>query len=437
MLIKGNNLIALHSLKAHFKTRPKNELAKLIYIDPPYNTGNDSFNYNDKFNHSTWLTFMKNRLEVARELLRDDGVIFVQCDDNEQAYLKVLMDEIFGRENFVGGLINQRASGGGVAKFFVKGHDYIMCYAKNILEANPLVREKKISGKILEKNGKQYIINDDVVRKVYGKYQGNDDRRCFYEELEKWKNKKQIAEIQSKIDNGEYILKKHHNGMHIICRLEPIDGTSKVYSILTAFSAEGKKEMEALGLDFVFPKPEELLMQLIFATTVPSDLVLDFFAGSGTTLAVAHKMKRRYIGIEQMDYIKSITKERLKKVITGEQGGISKAVNWQGGGEFIYLELAKLNDKFINLLQNATKDSELDEIYHKMKKEAFLDYRVEFENLQDLEFWALEFEEKRRVLKMCLDRNMDYLPYCDIDDESYEIDDKTKKLNEIFYKGQK
>lgn len=111
LLIKGNNLIALHTLKEYFRHAPQQDKVKLIYIDPPYNTGNDSFNYNDRFNHSTWLTFMKNRLEIARELLRDDGVIFVQCDDNEQAYLKVLMDEIFGRENFVNCIVWKRRGG--------------------------------------------------------------------------------------------------------------------------------------------------------------------------------------------------------------------------------------------------------------------------------------------------------------------------------------
>ena len=137
LLIKGNNLIALHTLKEYFRHAPQKDKVKLIYIDPPYNTGNDSFNYNDRFNHSTWLTFMKNRLEIARELLRDDGVIFVQCDDNEQAYLKVLMDEIFGRENFVCNIvwrkIEENASSGGtmkITKTIIKDHEYILCYEK-------------------------------------------------------------------------------------------------------------------------------------------------------------------------------------------------------------------------------------------------------------------------------------------------------------------
>lgn len=138
LLIKGNNLIALHTLKEYFKTQSGEDKVKLIYIDPPYNTGNDSFNYNDRFNHSSWLTFMKNRLEIARELLRDDGVIFVQCDDNEQAYLKVLMDEIFGRENFVESLPRITKKAGKSTDTISKNHDYILLYKKQFLSLSQL-----------------------------------------------------------------------------------------------------------------------------------------------------------------------------------------------------------------------------------------------------------------------------------------------------------
>jgi adenine-specific DNA-methyltransferase len=183
-------------------------------------------------------------------------------------------------------------------------------------------------------------------------------------------------------------------------------------------------------------KPEQLLYRILDMTTNENDLVLDFFAGSGTTLAVAHKMKRRYIGIEQMEYIESITKERLKKVIDGEQGGISKAVSWSGGGSLIYCELANLNAKFIDMIENSSDENELNQIYEKLIKFAFIDYRVDIQNdLKDLEFAALEFIEKKRILKKCLDRNMDYIPYADMEDSDYKIDERTKKLNDIFYKG--
>lgn len=155
LLIKGNNLIALHTLKEYFRHQSEQNKVKLIYIDPPYNTGNDDFKYNDKFKHSTWLCFIKNRLEIARELLRDDGVIFVQCDDNEQAYLKVLMDEIFGRENFVNCITCKVKSAGGLTtdtEMFFDCAEYLICYAKN---SNYLTYNSiKIETEIINSNSK-------------------------------------------------------------------------------------------------------------------------------------------------------------------------------------------------------------------------------------------------------------------------------------------
>ena len=162
LIIKGNNLLALHSLKKQFAGK-----IKLIYIDPPYNTGNDSFKYNDNFNHSTWLTFMKNRLEIARELLRDDGVIFVQCDDNEQAYLKVLMDEIFRRENFIGFFIWKKKSGGGNdSKYIVTEHETIIAFSKKIkrLEEWYELHDEKYLKRYKEKDQKGRYFWDTFAR---------------------------------------------------------------------------------------------------------------------------------------------------------------------------------------------------------------------------------------------------------------------------------
>ena len=184
-------------------------------------------------------------------------------------------------------------------------------------------------------------------------------------------------------------------------------------------------------------KPEALLKRIIEISTKENDLVMDFFAGSGTTLAVALKMKRRFIGIEQMDYIENITKERLKKVIEGEQGGISKAVNFNGGGSFIYCELTELNAYYRKLILNASDESDLNEIYKILEKNAFIDYRVNIsQDLNDVEFLnILNFDEKKKILLKCLDRNMDYTPYADIEDSDYNIDEKIKKLNKIFYES--
>lgn len=492
LLIKGNNLIALHTLKEYFRHAPQKDKVKLIYIDPPYNTGNDSFNYNDRFNHSTWLTFMKNRLEIARELLRDDGVIFVQCDDNEQAYLKVLMDEIFGRENFVTSAIRQTRAGGGFGTSdFGITHDYIIIFAKNRLSSrlNGIQKDKKeltayfscndnkgvfhkrdlkqsqnqagtredrpfMFYPILTKNNEVFSITDDEFKMIYVDKKFND---TFLNDLK-----------EQYLNNGyDFILPQHSNSLgrwscgfdgfkkllndgDILCENGKIYKKERLNNenstkVATSIFLESKyhngiatqENAEIFNkLNFAFPKPEALIKRILEISTNENDLVLDFFAGSGTTLAVAHKMKRRYIGIEQMDYIESITKERLKKVIEGEQGGISKAVSWSGGGSLIYCELANLNAKFIEKIENSSDENELNQIYEKLIKFAFIDYRVDIQNdLKDLEFAALEFIEKKRILKKCLDRNMDYIPYADMEDSDYKIDERTKKLNDIFYKG--
>ncbi|EAL3982484.1 TPA: site-specific DNA-methyltransferase [Campylobacter upsaliensis] len=406
LLIKGNNLLALHSLKKKFANK-----VKLIYIDPPYNTGNDSFNYNDNFNHSTWLTFMKNRLEIAREFLSDDGVMFIQCDDNEQAYLKVLCDEIFGRENFVRQIIWRIGwvSGFKTTAKIVRNHDTILVYAKNI--------------ESLE------------LKKIYLTPQNYQER--FNDE-----NRKKIIEklLNFGINNEE--AKKTMRFIETIGLPEkyPLETTwncnqyDKLNSIAIV-SYSGEKMSKMLKTDeFDGQKPEALLKRIIEISTNENDLVMDFFAGSGTTLAVAHKMKRRWIGIEQMEYIESITKERLKKVINGEQGGISKALNWQGGGSFVYVELMPLNAVYKERIANSNDEKELEKLYKDLESKAFLDYRVDIQKmLNDREFHTLTLEDKREILRLILDPNMDYVLYGDIEDSELGIDKETKELNKIFY----
>ena len=452
LLIKGNNLIALHTLKEYFRHAPQEDKIKLIYIDPPYNTGNDSFNYNDKFNHSTWLCFMKNRLEIARELLRDDGVIFVQCDDNEQAYLKVLMDEIFGRENFVCNIvwrkIEENASSGGtmkITKTIRKDHEYILCYEKI---AKTFTTKKYLELPNFQGNYKN-LDNDPRGDFKAGSISMKGDKNSskYYEVITPsgkaysrvWRvTKEEFKSLDE--DNRIYYGKNGDLVPQIKIFLNeerPVTPKSIFENLGSAFSA-------ADDLSFLFdnngeqifatPKPEALMKRIIEISTNENDLVLDFFAGSGTTLAVAHKMKRRYIGIEQMDYIQNITKERLKKVIEGEQGGISKAVSWSGGGNVVYCELAPLNAFFVEKIQNSRNEVELESIIASMREKAFIDYRVDIKKvLEDKEFSTLSLEDKKATLIDCLDRNMDYIPYADINDSEYKISDETKKLNKIFY----
>ncbi|MGH1601497.1 site-specific DNA-methyltransferase, partial [Campylobacter majalis] len=448
LLIKANNLIALHTLKAHFKSRPQSQKVKLIYIDPPYNTGNDSFNYNDKFNHSTWLCFMKNRLEIARELLRDDGVIFVQCDDNEQAYLKVLMDEIFGRENFVGDFIRKTKSTTNDAKIGINiQHENCLCFAKIKSNVNLLGGEKDLSNyknPDNDPNGAWISDNPSAASgtkengyfAVINPYTGKVD---YPPEGRFWLFSQNT--MQKHIDEGRICFKKEHkeNERGFIYKryLKDLKTTQKTLDTLCFATNEfmnqvATKEAKNLGFvdDFSYPKPEILIKVLLEHATNENDLVLDFFAGSGTTLAVAHKMKRRYIGIEQMDYIESITKERLKKVIAGEQGGISKTVEWSGGGECVYAELLELNAFYKSKILNAN-ESELNDLIDEINQNAFLDHRVS--EIKNDEFDALNLDEKKRSLNLVLDSNMDYVGFSEIDDIRYAVSDETKELNEVFY----
>ncbi|MCV3483136.1 site-specific DNA-methyltransferase [Campylobacter sp. CNRCH_2014_0184h] len=405
LLIKGNNLLALHSLKKKYRSK-----VKLIYIDPPYNTGNDSFNYNDKFNHSTWLTFMKNRLEIAREFLSDDGSIYINIDYNEVHYLKVLMDEIFGRDNFVTQIIWRMGFVSGyktIANKYIRNYDCILFYSKQ--ENNYLFNKRYIQNKDFAP-----ILNKGEINNIF-------------------KNFKFDMNLQESFYN--YVNHEMRNDKYAIEDTWNCNKWDKLNSLAIDNSTSRLEETVIYYNDnFKGQKPEALLQRIIEASTNENDIVMDFFAGSGTTLAVAHKMKRKWIGIEQMDYIETITKERLKKVIEGEQGGISKAVNWQGGGNFVYAELMPLNAIYKEKIQNLNDEKELDGIYQELKTKAFLDYRVDInEILKDKEFENLDLESKKEILKLVLDSNMDYVLYGDIKDEDYAISKETIKLNEILY----
>lgn len=309
LYIEGDNLEVLKILEKTYHGK-----IKMIYIDPPYNTGKD-FVYHDNFHdniqnyvenssqayrtnpetagrfHTDWLSMMYPRLKIARELLTDDGVIFISIDDNEQAHIKKMCEEIFGDSNEVAQFIVIRAEGGGMAKQVIKGHDYLYVYAKDLSKFSPLGKPKDIRGKIIEKDGEKYWIQEDWLRKEFGKY-GN----CHYEEILEYKGQQKLNEINEGIKNGEYILVSKPNGMHVVGRLRNIkDDSTKFYSILKHLSANGVKDLQALGLDkyFDYPKPVSLLYELIEGATIFSKndgcIILDFFSGSATTAqAVMH-----------------------------------------------------------------------------------------------------------------------------------------------------
>ena len=386
LIIKGNNLLALHSLKKEFAGK-----VKLIYIDPPYNTGNDGFKYNDSFNHSTWLTFMKNRLQIAKDLLSVDGSIFIQLDNNETHYAKILLDEIFGRKHFQREIIWRLDGLSGYKSLinsFVRGHETILFYSKS-----QEFSFNKLYLPYNEKQIKRFSAIDESGRR-YKTLAG--DRRLYLDEAkgiplsDVWSD---IASFQTVVNSPEIIK------------------------------------------NFVGQKPEKLIERIITSITQENDIVLDYHLGTGTTAVVAHKMNRQYIGIEQMDYIETVAVERLKKVIDGEQGGISKSVKWQGGGSFVYFELKKYNQTFIEKIEEAKNTEELLQIWEQMKAKSFLNYNVDIKKQDEHidEFKALSLAEQKQHLCEILDKNQLYVNLSSLNDSDFECTVEEKQITNDFY----
>ena len=445
LIIKGNNLIALHSLKKRYAGK-----VKLIYIDPPYNTGKDSFNYNDHFNHSTWLTFIKNRLEVAWDLLSDDGTIWISIDDYESHYLKVLADSIFGRENFLNEVIWQRAYAPiNLKKTFSRSHDSILVYAKNNSsekELNKLPRDEEATSRYKNPDNDSRGVwkNDNfsvgpAVKKNIYEITTPSGRKVFPPEGRSWLlSQERFNEFVK--DNRIWFGKDGNNVPSVKRFLSEVKDGVVAQTLWTykevGHNQDAKKEVKNLfngQAAFGTPKPEKLIQRIIQLGSEEGDIILDFFMGSGTTQAVAHKMNRQYIGIEQMDYIETVSVERLKKVITGEQGGISKDVEWQGGGSFVYCELKNDAQDFLNKVHNASNSEQLIELLEQAKNSSFLSYRVDIKKLHREEFAKLSLFEQKQLLVELIDQNNLYVNYSDIDDVDNNVSDKEKELNRQFY----
>lgn len=379
LIIKGNNLLAISSLLKKYEGR-----IKLIYIDPPYNTGTDTFGYNDKFNRSAWLTFMKNRLEIAKELLSPDGAIYVQLDYHQVHYAKVLMDEIFGEENFqreiiwrIGWLSGYKTKDNN----WIRNHDTILFYSKN-----------SSSLKFI----KNYIPREEFKRIA----QGNAER----------------YPIEDVWNGNEY------------------DDLNSI--AIVSFAGETVSKMLDPEDEVKGQKSEKLIERIIKAHTVEGDIVLDFFGGTGTTAAVAHKLNRRYILCEQLDKHIDIMIRRLDKVMNGEQSGISKRNNWQGGGSFVYCELAKINQNFVDAIEEANTDEALDALLGEILKSGFISSYVDPREIDPEadDFKSLSVDDKKRLLMALLDKNMLYVNYCDMNDETFAISDADKAFTNSFYK---
>lgn len=346
MLIHGDNLLALKALENKYANK-----VKCIYIDPPYNTGEAFDKYNDNLEHSMWLSLMNKRFEFLHHLLRMDGFIFINLDESEHAYAKILLDNIFGRENFIGDIIWQKRKGGGNdSRFIALDHDYILVYAKN---SSKEVHPNKWRTSQSEEYLKRYKEIDENGKRYYWDTLSRDGLQnpipvtitCPDGTTLSINSQKSLKTIEDGLANGTIRLKKTKNGWTLHHRIYMGEG-QVLRSILNDVGTNKSAGDEMLYLfgdkkSFPYPKPESLISRLLDVCTNPDDLVLDSFLGSGTTAAVAHKMGRRWIGIEMGEHAYTHCKVRLDKVISGEdKGGITKSVNWHGGGGYRFYELA-------------------------------------------------------------------------------------------------
>lgn len=349
MLIQGDNLEALKALLPFYAGQ-----VKCIYIDPPYNTKSAFEHYDDNLEHTKWLSTIWPRIELLRELLAENGSIWVSIDDNESHYLKVIMDEIFGRGNFVSNIIWQKKySPQNDAKWLSDSHDHIICFAKNKTTWRPnlLPRSEGMNNRYKNPDNdprgnwkpadfsvKTYSKNNDYpIETPSGRIVTPPKSRCWGSSLERF--------IELKNENRIWFGSTGNNVPSVKKFLTEVkDGTTSMtiwgYKEV-GHNQDAKKEVKDLHPNEVFdtPKPEKLIQRIIHLASNEGDLVLDSFLGSATTSAVAHKMGRRHIGIEMGRHAETHCQPRLQKVIDGELGGISKGVNWQGGGGFRFYRL--------------------------------------------------------------------------------------------------
>lgn len=457
LIIKGNNLLGLYSLK------PFVGQIKCIFIDPPYyfiaNKPSDTFSYNSNFKLSSWLVFMKNRIEIAHKLLKDNGILYVAMSDEGAHYLKVMVDGIFGMDNFIADVTWESRKSISSDGLMSMNSNHILVYAKdkNTIKKNdfrlaldietfkyddndgrgkyrlepfdaPGVR-KNLSYIIKNPNtGEEYVPPVGRCWRTeeynYERFLAEDRIRFGVDGTAKPQYKAYYNEVKE-AGKGKAVSSIWHDVSQSIIWSEVDTNTNATDDQITLFG-------ESV---FTNPKPEDLIKRAIELATDENDYVLDFFMGSATTQAVALKMNRHFIGLEQLDYIDRVSVERLKKVIAGEQTGISKDVNWQGGGSFIYCELAKANQNFVDEIQTATTVDEIKDIYNRIIETGFISSKVNPKDIDDNadDFYSLSIDDQKRFLMELLDKNLLYVNYCDIDDEEYGISAEDKAFTRSFY----
>lgn len=463
LIIKGNNLLALHSLKKKYAGQ-----VKLIYIDPPYyfrkKLSTDTFKYNSNFHLSTWLTFMRDRLECAKHLLAPSGTIWIHMGDEGMHYLKLVADQVFGINHFIGTLPRHTRNGKSDVPFnFSQDFDWLLVYT-NVEES------QAVMGRAVER--KYYTTEDypgkpwrlaDLTKQTTAKERENSfftmvDPKTGKEyppsEKRTWCITKETFDSHYK--RGYIVFPDDYDFLKITKpysrkfkyedeangKLSSIISDCQIQQFLKSLLYDCKNEIgnneinDLFGRDeFDYAKPENLIKIIMEAVTNEGDLVMDFFSGSGTTVAVAHKLGRKYIGCEQIDHQIELTVNRLNEVICGEQGGVSKSIGWQGGGSFVYCELSKANGKFADEIENAETTGQLMDIWNRMKATDYLNYKVDVKEVDAnvADFEGLNLDDQKRFLIECLDKNLLYVPLSDIDSNEYGVTDEDKRLTREFY----
>ena len=466
LIIKGNNLIALHTLKQQFRGQ-----VKLIYIDPPYNTKGESstFGYNNSFNHSSWLTFIRNRLEIAKDLLRDDGLIIVAIDDEEQAYLAVLCDEIFGRANHIGTLIVQsKPSGRTTDSYFATCHEYLHVYSKQVglpaINFLELTDEQK--SQYTEGTGENLFRWRDFLR-TGGLSTPEERPNSYYPiyflpqegqiSLERISDEQiEILPLDSKgnkrvwrktrpsflkhVNDKEIKIERNKSGQWKVKIIDKIKKGTRPKSVWTDSrydaSSHGTKLLKNLFEGqkvFSYPKSIHAVKDIIeiFTEKESDDIILDFFAGSGTTAHAVLELNekdsgnRQFILVEQMDYVEDVTVPRVEKVMEK-----------QSSGDFIYCELMQYNQASMDKIQTAQSSEELVALWQDIAKNSFLNWYVNEQMPEEAvkDFIAIDDVEKQKhLLAELLDKNQLYVNLSEIEDADFAVSAEDKVLNRKFY----
>lgn len=465
LIIKGNNLLALHSLNTVF-----NQKIKLIYIDPPYNTSGaaNTFVYNNSFNHSTWLTFMKNRIEISKNLLTNDGFLAVSIDHAEFFYLGVLLDEIFKRENRVGIIaVETNPRGRSDSKFFATSHEYLLVYAKDIniakIENLPLTEDQEGDFDLVDNISKYRLLpfrrsgsNSSPNERPKLRYPIYYNEKTKYIGLIKkencvklepddkegnervWRQKPKTFEEAN--ERGDIIIKKKTSGSYSVFLKDRIKNGRKPKTFwsnpLYDASSHGTILLKSMFGEkiFSYPKSIHLVKDVFRILTKPGDIICDFFAGSGTTaqavleLNVVDEINRKFILVEQMNYVEDVTVKRVHKVIKNLKDG-----------NFVFMEIKKWNEKAKEKISQTNSLAELKKLLNELNEKYFLDYNVKFKEFKDelineVNFKELTLKKQQEIIAKMLDLNQLYVNAAEMEDINYNLEKSEVNLTKDFYK---